>query len=1172
MDMFSGNIRAGLLLAALMGGSAAMAGGNPVLIDEDFTGFTGAGFTPTPAAGQLDSDVWIVQGMSDQSAPAFGDSLTSGDFTRGASSGGVTSGGIYAFDTGGNTILGAQPTGSDFTPGSIDLQTINLSGNVASALFIQYDIWVLNNATRANSINLEFSTDGVSWTPIPDLDYITPEADDTLGWVQTARSITLTGLSIADGSPFFLRWASNDETGGGSRDEFGIDNVRVEVVPAPDLVISKTGPEYAVAGEQIRYQIGLENFSITDPITGLTVTDDLPPNTSYVSDTSGVTPDQSVPGVLTWSFADLPVGANADFELVVAIDPAAPNGLLLNTIGASGQAGALPVNVDANWETTVVSDVSIYDIQTVADPSIDDASPLLGETVRVDGVLTVVPGELEDNRPVVISVIQESAGGPFSGLVLIGDLALPDLERGDEIRVFGEVAENFGQTELTISSAEFIQTASLPAAELLMTSAFATGTPVDAPSSEQWEGVLIEFTDVTVTDDGLGFGEWLFDDGSGNARGDDAGVALSIVPALNDSYDFLRGVGWFSFGNFKIQPRNNSDVGLVADLFTIEAIQGNGLRSPFAPPTGTGPGQIVRTEGNIVTAVGPNFFVIQMPDPVVPRGELAPASRGLNVFTGSTPTVQVGDEVTVQGAVVEFFELTQIGLPDLVEVTGSGNPLPTPIVFDDQIPSADPETPSCVINNFECFESMRVSVANGFVTAPSQSFGSDPVAEAVVSASGGRILRGPGVEFPGIDPLICPNCPVWSGAPEQFELDPDRIALANVTLAGGTTFSATGVIGFEFGDYELWPTELTIDSTPTLPDPAPVAAPDELSIASLNALNLFDDVDDPDRPIPTCNAGFIAENRVILSPAEYQLKLQKLADTIVIGMGLPDVIALQEVESLATLQALAQQVGALRGEVNYTAYLIPGNDRGEINNGFLINESRVAVDAVFQEGGDECLSTDNTPLHDRPTLTLEARFIAEGANWPFVVMNNHLRSLGGVDAEARVRLKRHEQAQSVAARVQARQQADADLPVVVIGDMNAFEFSDGFVDVVGLISGTAVENQNLVNIENGGVPGFNPSNQVSPALFNALDSLLAEERYSFIFRGVAQTLDHALLNRAASRFASEFGFARGNADVWEGFEGDPTPLRASDHDGLVLILEPGRDLDALFRDRFEQAP
>ena len=1143
------------------------------LINEGFESFGAAGFSPTPAADQLDSNTWIAKGLSDNSDPAFGATLTGNDFTRGASTGGVSAGGIYAFDTGSNVILGVQPTGADFTPGSFDLQVTNTTGATAQALSISYQIWVLNNATRSNALNLQFSSDGAVWTPVPELDYSTPEADDALGWTQVDREVVLTGLGLADDAPFFLRWDSVEVSGGGSRDEFGIDNVVVEVVTPPTLEIEKTGPEFTTVGGQITYQISLDNSSTTDAITALTVADMLPADLTYLSNSSGVVPDQSIPGTLSWSFPDLAIGQNLTFDLVLAVDAAAAPGARLNTISATGQAGGSQVDSQSSWETILLNDVSIYDIQTVADPTVDDASPLVGATVQVDGIVTAAPGELEDNRSVVITVIQESAGGPFSGLTLIGDISALNLERGDQIRVVGEVAENFGQTELLVETAQFIQAATLPSFEVLATAGFSAGQPGDSPDSEQWEGVLIEFSDVTVTDT-QNFGEWLFDDNSGVARGDDAGVALTIDPAVNDSYGFLRGIGWYSFSNYKVQPRDNDDVDLTPDVQSISAIQGTGLRSPFAPASGNDPGQLVRTEGNIVTAVGSNFFVIQTPDSALPRGvvELS-ASRGLQVFTGATPTVSVGDEVTVQGPVVEFFDLTQIGNPDLVEVTSSGNSLPLPVTFDDQTPSADPESPSCGVNNFECFESMRVAVADGFVTAPSQRFGSDPVAEAVVSATGERILRGSGVEFPGLG-TDCPNCPVWSGAPEQFELDTDRFGGPNPVLAGGTTFSAVGVLGFSFGDYALWATELTDLSVPDLPVEAPTGQAEELTVASLNALDLFDTVQNGPRPIPACGAGYIADDREVPDEATYQLKLDKLADTIIQAMQLPDVIALQEVESLATLQDLADRISTASGAaVTYTPYLEFGNDRGNINNGYLINQARVAVDAIILEGGDECLSSDNTPLHDRPTLTLEARFIADGADWPFVVMNNHLRSLGGIDTQSRVRLKRHEQAQSIASKVQARQQADPNLPIVLVGDKNAFQFTDGYVDVIGLLSGNSVEDQNLVNLENDMTPGFSADNQVSPGLVNALDTLPAQDRYSFIFRGIAQTLDHALLNRAANRFVSDFGYMRGNADYWVGFEDDETSIaRSSDHDGFVLVLEPGRDVDNLFRDRFQAQP
>ena len=287
------------------------------------------------------------------------------------------------------------------------------------------------------------------------------------------------------------------------------------------------------------------------------------------------------------------------------------------------------------------------------------------------------------------------------------------------------------------------------------------------------------------------------------------------------------------------------------------------------------------------------------------------------------------------------------------------------------------------------------------------------------------------------------------------------------------------------------------------------------------------------------------------------------------GLG-ADVVALQEVESTVVLDDLSVRIGTLTtGAVVYDVYLTPGNDRGEINNGYLVNPARVAVDGVTQIDAAACLSSDNTPLHDRPSQELQARFIAEGQDWPFVVINNHLRSLGGIDT-ARTRLKRHEQSQSIAARIQALQSGDPTLPVVVTGDLNAFQFSDGYVDVVGLLSGTSVEDANLVNIENSGVPGFDPTNQVDPTLIKPIESLPTGERYSFIFQGNSQALDHALISQSAQPFLVGFSYSRGNADVWENFETDSgNALRSADHDGLIVVLDPAGIPDAVFSDRFE---
>jgi hypothetical protein len=72
---------------------------------------------------------------------------------------------------------------------------------------------------------------------------------------------------------------------------------------------------------------------------------------------------------------------------------------------------------------------------------------------------------------------------------------------------------------------------------------------------------------------------------------------------------------------------------------------------------------------------------------------------------------------------------------------------------------------------------------------------------------------------------------------------------------------------------------------------------------------------------------------------------------------------------------------------------------------------------------------------------------------------------------------------------------------------------------------------------------------VNPNFVNLVDTLPVAERYSFIFEGTAQVLDHVLLNAAAASFNTRFAIARGNADFPEVafYTADPTrPERSSD--------------------------
>ncbi|NIA27781.1 MAG: hypothetical protein GWP02_06965, partial [Desulfobulbaceae bacterium] len=573
--------------------------------------------------------------------------------------------------------------------------------------------------------------------------------------------------------------------------------------------------------------------------------------------------------------------------------------------------------------------------------------------------------------------------------------------------------------------------------------------------------------------------------------------------------------------------------------FEIFEIQGAGSASPYE-------NQAVITEGNIVTALAANGFTMQTPDSR--RDGNVDTSDGIFVFTGGAPTVAVGDLVNVTGEIDEFFGFTEFTSLQDVQVTSGGLPLPTPVTFDAATPSPDPANPSCAIE-FECYEGMLVEIANGTVTGPNQRFGSDPVAEVHITAASERTFREPGLEFPGV-----PGIPVWDTNPEVFELDPDRVGLPNQIIPAGSSFSATGVIGFDFGGYELWPTNLSVHEN-EIPQSVRDRRWRETTVGSLNLFRLFDDVDDP----PGSNAFSEPTDDFVVSTDEYQRRLSKFATYIVEGMKTPDIIGVQEVESQKVLDDLAAAINAIHPWAQYRAYVVEGNDIGSIDVGFLVRRWRVWVWSVEQLGADETYVNPNDGqldlLHDRPPLHLKgwSGFL------PINVMVVHNRSLGGINTE-RVQVKRFKQAQSIAQKVQEiqnphpqgnwrpRSNRHHNTNLVVLGDFNAFEFSDGYVDTVGHIRGDFEPADSLLS----GV------DLVDPNLMNQLMSLPEEERYSFIFRGNAQTLDHVLTSKSLDLRVRGMEYARGNADAAvDLINDDTTSLRASDHDGLVLYIYTG---------------
>jgi len=194
---------------------------------ENFNGFLGTYETlPVGCFVSLDSSNLLT--------------ATNTDF-HGIHAGGVTAGGCYAWNVGRNDYaLGYQPTDSEFTPGFFLVVVSNATKVVVQELDVSYDVFCLNNADRSSSLDFEISCDGKFYSRLTGLVFVSGQLrDDSGSWVRSARSCHIVfPKPVAVGNCIWLRWLGNDAGGASSRDEYGIDNLRIILHHKGGTVIS----------------------------------------------------------------------------------------------------------------------------------------------------------------------------------------------------------------------------------------------------------------------------------------------------------------------------------------------------------------------------------------------------------------------------------------------------------------------------------------------------------------------------------------------------------------------------------------------------------------------------------------------------------------------------------------------------------------------------------------------------------------------------------------------------------------------------------------------------------------------------------------------------------------------------------------------------------------------
>ena len=605
--------------------------------------------------------------------------------------------------------------------------------------------------------------------------------------------------------------------------------------------------------------------------------------------------------------------------------------------------------------------------------------------------------------------------------------------------------------------------------------------------------------------------------------------------------------------------------------------------------------QDITGDGDPTTSDG--VFVFTSTAPTVAVGDYVSVTGRVQEFNGSTEIAGTPSVTSISSghALPTPYDLSA-NLPTTSSSTG---------ICMGAGSTINPATDGYQASNFACLDGMYIAISNGLVAAPGNGSGGDGIKPDTIpkgfyaTAGNPRGFREPGLAFDDThiggpttgtgNPIY--SGPVFDGNPEEFQVFMTGLNAAfpytNYLYNAGQRFSLTGVIqgfvpsGSTTITYETYPITLTTGTAPTYPVAVATSAPGKLTVGSQNGLHFFNNTaDGADTTQYTDSCAGTGLNDTCPTLAQYQARLNKMSLQIRTVLMAPVVQVMQEVENYSVATDIANKLHADDASLTYTPYLLQGNDPGGINLAILVRAG-VAVNSVTQiyknsmttacSGSPPCL------LNDRPPVLLDATY----QGYHFRVLAIYDRSLLnlGVAGKDYVGQKRREQAEQVATIVRAlqttgatlsgagnAQQAsdgtvtsgafdltgDSTVPVVVVGDFNAYEFTDGYVDVTGTIMGTVNTSQSYSIY-----PPTASYVAPNPTLFDTGAAANPADHYSYTFNGYAQEIDHILLTQRGQLDFIAISNAHGNAEVSSSstdVTDGSTARRVSDHDGQVVTL------------------
>ena len=563
---------------------------------------------------------------------------------------------------------------------------------------------------------------------------------------------------------------------------------------------------------------------------------------------------------------------------------------------------------------------------------------------------------------------------------------------------------------------------------------------------------------------------------------------------------------------------------------SISELQGAGHLTPYR-------NEFVENVIGIVTTFSGTGFYIQSIEP-----DNDPAtSEGIFVSKPGLQKVKPGDLVVVSGKVIERYpdggqgglSITEITFTEY-EILSTGNPIPEPVVIggeglqppttiidDDQLEVFDPENDG--LDFYESLESMLVQLNDPISVGGINKYRELPMVVDLGVNATGLSSRG----------TLVINEQDYN--PERIIIDDALRSLPGDIPIGTRPMGAlVGVVDYTYGAFKIQPT-----SKPTFiygeiqDDIAPESSPTDLTVVAYNVENLD------------------AEDKIE--------RFEAFGEDVVTNLRSPDILVLSEVQDNDGEQQTSKAEADLTGQAMIDAILNAGGPEyiysditpeyakdggapgGNIRVGFLYRagrgiemanrpagDARTAVEAVLLNGA---VALSHNPGRIDPTnfafsssrKALVGEFTYNGET--IFIIGMHMNSKGGdtplfgerqppfLESESQRML----QAEVIHNFILELIAIDPDANIILAGDLNDFPFSNPIQTVQG------------------------------SELYNLFEDLPVNERYTYIYDGNAQVLDHILISNSLRDNVSCFDPVHLNSE-W------PAETRFSDHDPVYLCL------------------